>query len=168
MGKGILRTNCRFLGYFYRLTIDRAFTFNVEKHLQIRSKDEIYFLKLRESRSTVHGLLLSMQRCGHFQRIIIACIWDSCHRVERGSCLFWNSGMLKGYTGCLSGCTSGSWWSNRERQCINQNMSRGSGLEHLSFTGQERGERIGEGGKGRTRALCSGKWAWLSGVGLGS
>lgn len=168
MGKSILRTNCRFLGHLYRLTIDRALIFSLEQHLQIISKDEIYFLKLQKSRSMAHSLLSSMQRCGHFQRIIIACIWDSCHRVEGGSCLFLNSGMLKCYTGCPSGYTSGSWWSNRERQCINQSMGRGWGLGHLSFTGQEGGARIGEGGKGGTRALCSGKWAWLSGIGLRS
>lgn len=74
MGKGILRTNCGFLGHFYRLTIDRALTINLEQQLQIISKDEFYFLELQESRSMARSLLLSMRRCGHFQRIIFACI----------------------------------------------------------------------------------------------
>lgn len=39
------------------------------------------------------------KKCGHFQRIIIACVWDSCNGVEEGSCLL-SSGMLKVYTDC--------------------------------------------------------------------
>lgn len=87
------------------------------------------------------------KKCGHFQRIIIACIWDSCDEVEEGSCLL-SSGMLKGYTGLLSGCTSNSWWSSRESCCINENMGIFWGMAHLSFTVQERGESIRGGKKG--------------------
>lgn len=85
---------------------------------------------------------------GIFQWIIIACIWDSCSGVEEGSCLVLSSGMLKGYTGLLSGCTSSSWWSNRERGCINENMGTFLGWGHLHLTVQEGGERIRGGGKG--------------------
>lgn len=168
MGKSISRTNWRFLGHSYKLTIERDLTFNLEQHLQLISVFKIYFLKLQKSRSMARSLLSSIQRCGHSQRIIIACIWDSWHRVEEGRCLFWNSGVLKGHTGCLSGCTSGSWWINRERQCISRNTGWGWGLGHLNFTGQEGGTRIGEGEKGGIRALCSGKLVWLSSDGLRS
>lgn len=78
--------------------------------------------------------------------------------MEEGSCLFLSSGMLEGYTGLPSGCTSSSWWSHRERLCINENMGIFWGLGHLNFTVMkevrvlEEGKRVG---------LCSGKWAWL-------
>lgn len=96
------------------------------------------------------------KKCGCFQRVIIACIWDSCNGVEEGSCLFLSSGMLKGYTGWLSGCTSGSWWSNRERWCINENMAIFWGLGHLNFTVQEGGGSIGGGEKGGPCAVGNG------------
>lgn len=107
------------------------------------------------------------KKCGHFQRIIIACISDSCNRVEEGCCLSFSSGMMKGYTGWLSGCTSSSWWSNRERRCINKNLGKFWGLGHLNFTVQDGGESIRGEERGGPCAVEMGLtfWYWSGKLG---
>lgn len=159
----ILRTNQRFFGHFCRLTIVNTLTFSP---LIIISKDAVYYLKLQESRNMAHSPLLSRQKkCGHLQRIIIVCIWDSCNGVEEGSCLSFSSGMLTGYTGLLNGCTSCSWWSNRE---VVHQWKHGCILRIGTSQIYCTGGRWEYQRRGKGWALCSGKRAWLTGIGLGS